>query len=141
MRRTHNINLNLILIHPDFVDHLLMRTANMSQTSTKLPTPPVNGGPQTSGQKSESARLRPNIADCYFAQHAQKSPLDPATFFDKMMTDYTSFEGDPVGKWIANKSPLYKSYNAYINYVVQHGQLDQKKQAKQFQNALSPLIF
>jgi hypothetical protein len=54
-----------------------------------------------------------------------------------MMSDYASFEGDPVAQWILNKSPLYKSYKAYINYVVQNGQPAQKQQAKQFQNVFT----
>ena len=63
--------------------------------------------------------------------------MDPASFIDRIMTDYATHERDVVGEWVDDMSPLYKSYRACLNHGVKNGTPRKAAEAKQYQGVLS----
>ena len=68
------------------------------------------------------------------------SSLDPASFIDRIMTDYADYQGDPVGEWLQNMSPLYKLYKACLKYVVDHGPPEKRTEAARY-TGVSSVVF
>ena len=88
-------------------------------------------------QQAGLPHFRTAFAEFYYKRHFESGPLDPASFIDQVMTDYAHYDGDVVGDWLINMSPLYKLYKACIKYVVDHGPPQRKNEAQQHQRARS----
>ena len=99
------------------------------QTTPLLPVPPTS----KTGEKKDAARLRLECVKFYYVHHFANGPFDPASFIDRIMTDYADYEQDVVGDWVANMSPLYKLYKACIKYVIEHGSLEISEEARRYQ--------
>lgn len=103
-----------------------------SPLSVVLPPPPIeNNTPK------EIARIHRLIAEYYWRRHFENNSVDPASFIDRMMTDYANHESDVVGDWVQNMSPLYKSYRACLKYGIDNGTPRKKNEAKQYQGVFS----
>jgi hypothetical protein len=105
-------------------------TVSPLENVEELPIPP------TDSTDKEEAQIRTAFVKYYYQRHFEAGPLDPARFLDQVMTDYATYQGDVVGKWIDNMSPLYKAYRAGIQYVIQYGSLEKKGEAAQYQGVL-----
>ena len=88
-------------------------------------------------QQAGFPHFRTAFAEFYYKRHSESGPLDPGSFIDQVMTDYALYEGDIVGDWLTNMSPLYKLYKACIKYVVDHGPPERKNEAQQYQRVRS----
>lgn len=99
----------------------------------ELPVPPTSGT-----SKKEAARIRLECAKFYYTEYFQNGPLDPVSFIDRIMTDYSTYEPDVLGDWISNMSPLYKLHKAFINYVIQHGSTERIREGRQYENVIHP---
>ena len=62
--------------------------------------------------------------------------MDPASFIDRIMTDYTNYETDVVGEWLENMSPPYKLYKACLQYGVSNGTPAKAIEARQYQGVI-----
>lgn len=99
--------------------------------SLLLPIPPTSND-----SRQQEATVRTGIAKYYWPRHFECNPVDPASFIDRIMTDYANYERDVVGEWVVNMSPLYKSYRACLNYGVKNGTPRKAAEAKQYQGVL-----
>jgi len=98
-----------------------------------LPVPPTSGT-----SKKEAARIRLECAKFYYTEHFQNGPLDPASFIDRIMTDYSTYELDVLSDWITNMSPLYKLYKTFIKYVIEYGSTERIQEGRQYENVIHP---
>jgi hypothetical protein len=73
------------------------------------------------------------IAKYYWPCHFEHNPVDPASFIDRIMTDYANHKRDVVGEWVENMSPLYRAYKACLNFGVKNGTPRKAVEAKQYQ--------
>ena len=80
------------------------------------------------------------FVEYYWPRHFERNPVDPATFIDRIMTDYAHYEPDVVGEWLRNKSPLITLYKACLGYGTKHGTPGKALEAKGFQNVTIPLF-
>jgi hypothetical protein len=101
-----------------------------------LPPPPSE-----KNTPKQIAQVHQALAPYYWRHHFERNPCDPASFIDRIMTDYAQHEGDPVGEWVENMSPLYRAYRACLNYGAKGGTPAKSLEAKRYQkvkgNALS----
>jgi len=87
-----------------------------------------------------SEALLPDLADrnsCvlfYCENHFKYGPCDPASFINRLMTDFAT-QGTIVDDWIINMSPLYKSYRACIAHLMKHYP-EKRAEAQVFQGVL-----
>jgi hypothetical protein len=93
-----------------------------------LPPPPCERN--TPKQISQIHQL---LAPYYWRLHFEENPCDPASFLDRIMTDFAVHENDPVGEWIVNMSPLYKAYRACLKYGADNGTPRKALEAKRYQ--------
>ena len=102
-----------------------------------LPPPPCERN-----TPREISQVHRKFAQHYWPRHFESSPCDPASFFDRIMTDYAPVDGDPVGEWLVNMSPIYKVYKACLKYGVENGTPKKSLEAKRYQgvppNPLQP---
>ena len=104
-------------------------------STIQLPPPPVS----TDNRQQEVAK-RTGIVEYYWPRYFEQNPLDPAKFFDRIMTDYAYHDTDIVGSWIEDMTSLYKLHKACLTYGAKHGTLQKSVEAKQFQIVLSFIL-
>jgi hypothetical protein len=109
--------------------------ATVAIFNSRLPIPP---NPDASPK--EASRINRALAEYYWLRHFEKAEVDPASFFDRVMTDYADYEPDVVGEWLENMSVLYKLYKVCLNYGVSYGTPTKAAQAKSFQGVRPPLF-
>jgi hypothetical protein len=93
-----------------------------------LPTPPT-----LRESPKEAAAVNRAFWDYYWPRHFEKGPVDPASFIDRVMTDYADHETNVVGKWVEDMSRLYKIYRACLNYGAARGTPNKAAEAKSYQ--------
>ena len=93
-----------------------------------LPPPPCERN-----TPREISQVHQAFAQYYWPRHFESSQCDPASFFDRIMTDYARVDGDPVGEWLVNMSPIYKVYKACLKYGVENGTPKKALEAKRYQ--------
>ena len=114
--------------------------------SQSLPTPPTSPPPGVLPSKlpplpspgetrKEAADINRAFFDYYWPRHFAHAPADPATFIDRVLTDYASHERDIVGEWLEKESRarLYIIYKACLNYVAIRGTPAKADEAKSYQ--------
>ena len=97
-------------------------------TPLQLPIPPTKDC-----SKQEAAQRRQILAQYYWPLHFQKGPVDPASFLDRVMTDYAYYDQSMVLQWTENPSPVYTLYKACLAYAIQHG----RKEGEAYQQVLT----
>jgi homoserine dehydrogenase len=102
-------------------------TFSPTSSTLQLPPPPVS----TDSRQQEVAK-RIGMVEYYWPRHFEKNPVDPAAFFDRVMTDYAYHDTNIVGVWIDDKNTLYKLYKACLEYGCRHGTPNKSLQAKQY---------
>ena len=93
-----------------------------------LPTPP-----SANDSRQEAARINREFAEYYWPRHFEHSSVDPASFIDRIMTDYANYESDVVGEWVENMSPIYVLYRACLKFGVERGTPGKAIEAKRYQ--------
>jgi len=110
--------------------------------SVMLPTPPHSSNspnpnlpipPASTNSPKQKAQVNRAFAEYYWPLHFERNPVDPATFIDKLMTDYANYEPDVVGEWIKSMSPVYILYRACIHYGYMNGSPTKVEEIKPFQ--------
>lgn len=103
--------------------------------NSRLPSPPdPNAAPK------DAARINRVLAEYYWPRHFERGEVDPASFLDRVMSDYAHYEPDVVGNWLENMSVLYKLYKVCLNYGASYGTPAKAAQAKKFQGVRPPLL-
>lgn len=97
----------------------------------RLPMPPTE-----TNTTRENVILRTRFAEYYWPRHFETNPVDPATFIDRVMTDYANYERDVVGEWLRSKTDLYKLYKACIQYGVKNGTRAKALEAGTYQKVI-----
>lgn len=85
-------------------------------------------------ETNTNTTLRMRFVEYYWLRHFERNPVDPATFIDRIMTNYAHFKPDVVGEWLRNMSPLMTLYKACLGYGTKHGTPGKAIEAKGFQN-------
>jgi hypothetical protein len=93
-----------------------------------LPTPPT-----LRETLKEAAAVNRAFWDYYWPRHFERGPVDPASFIDRVMTDYADHETNVVGEWVENMSRLYKIYRACLKYGAERGTPNKAAEAKSHQ--------
>jgi hypothetical protein len=109
-------------------------------------TPPPNAPnlpalPSPTDSREEEARICKRIAQHYWVSHFEVEPVDPASFIDRLMTDYVEYEGDVVGEWLENMRTPYKLYRVCLNYGAASGTPAKALEAKRYQKVHSLFKF
>jgi hypothetical protein len=115
----------------------------MSQSLPTPPTSPPPGAlpsnlpplPSPGETRKEAAGINRAFFDYYWPRHFVHAPADPATFIDRVLTDY-SHERDIVGEWLEEPSRLYIIYRACLNYVAIRGTRAKAEEAKSYQTVV-----
>jgi hypothetical protein len=94
-----------------------------------LPEPPSND------ETLPQAQIRQLFAQYYWKHHFESSSVDPVSFLDRILTDYSNYDSDIVGQWLNNNMQyVYKAYRACLAYGIKNGTVDKARDAKQFQS-------
>jgi hypothetical protein len=101
-------------------------------SSKSLPIPP--SPTETPQQKAITTRL---FAEYYWPRHFETGAVDPASFIDRIMTDYANYEDDVVGRLLEDMSPVYKLYKECLQYGVTRGTPSKAIEARSYQRVLS----
>ena len=109
--------------------NLLCRFLDLFPETTTMQNSP-NTGTASGGMKLPPPVGNDFLAAYYWRHHFETGPVEPSPFIHRMMTDYADQE--VVGQWIKNMSPLYKLYNACINYGLNHGSPNKSIEARKF---------
>jgi hypothetical protein len=96
--------------------------------------PPLPTGRET---PKEAATINRAFWNYYWPRHFESGPADPATFIDRVLTDYASHERDIVGEWLEDMSRLYKIYKACIKYGADRGTPAKAEEAKGYQGVIT----
>jgi hypothetical protein len=106
-----------------------------------LPNPIIEG----ICDKKEVSRITLEFAKYYWPRHFERVAVDPASFLDKIFTDYAEYSVDVLGQWLsldldASKlSTVYRLYKACLNYGVKAGSPLKAAEAERFQGVLARL--
>jgi hypothetical protein len=120
----------------------------MSAPLTPTPSPPdylsalPNPLIEDIADKKEVARLTLEFAKYYWPRHFERGAVDPASFLDRIFTDYAEYPKDVLGRWLSldlegsKLSTAYRLYKACLNYGVKAGSLRKADEAKGYQGVL-----
>jgi hypothetical protein len=113
-------------------------TPPATPTSSPEGTPPPDNRnlpilPSPTATRKEESRLCKIIAEYYWIPHFEFNSADPASFIDKLMTDYADDENDVVGEWLEDMKMPYKLYRVCLNYGAARGSPEKALEAKTFQ--------
>jgi hypothetical protein len=103
-------------------------------SASTLPTPILSSSILT--PKDASAR-RTAFARYYWPRHFESSPADPASFLDRVLTEYADHPVDMVGDWVENMSAFYKMYKACLLHGISAGTPPKAEEAKQYQGVIT----
>jgi hypothetical protein len=111
-------------------------TSSYIGAASSLPPPPSEHN-----TPKKISQVHRAFAQYYWPRHFEKATCDPASFIDRVLTDYTDHETDPVGDWINNISPIYKAYRACLKYGAENGTPVKAQEARKYQGVFSNLRF
>ena len=100
----------------------------ISRLSIALPEPPFKRD-----SKEQISNKCAVLAEYYWPRHFERNTVDPASFIDRLMTDYATYESDVVNTWIDDMSLVYRIYKVCLNYGRKKGTPLKAQQAKSYQ--------
>ena len=110
-------------------------TTHADQDVTSLPPYNPESFSPNEARKQEAA-MNLAFAKYYWPRHFERGPVDPASFLDRLFTDYTDHERDIIGDWTQNMSPVYKIYKVCLQYGRKNGTPAKAADAKKYQGVL-----
>jgi hypothetical protein len=108
----------------------------ISSVPPNLPTPPSKSDspPQVSSKCNA-------LAEYYWQRHFEQNSVDPASFIERLMTDYAEYKcneyEDIVSQWVDDMSLVYRIYKNCLNYGCHKGTRLKADQAKSYQGVES----
>lgn len=96
-----------------------------------LPVPP-----RANYSRQESAKCRQALAEYYWVRHFETGLIDPASFIDRLMTDYARYDSGLVDEWLEDMSTPYQIYRTCLQHGVKYGRPDKAALAKSFQGVI-----
>lgn len=114
-----------------------------SNQTFELPNPIIEG----LSDKKQISRITQAFAQYYWRSHFESNPVDPATFLDRVFTDYADYEPDVLGQWLSldldapKMSSLYRLYKTCLNYGVNSGTRAKAAEAKRYQGVCSQVKY
>ena len=107
------------------------RASGLAYEGVSLPTPPSSRS--TRGELTSASQA---FARYYWPRHFETNPADPASFIDRVMTDYAHYEGDVLGEWLDDMSTVYRIYKCCLQYGISHGTPAKAAEAKGYQGVV-----
>ena len=128
----------LLAIFINIMSALLTPPSSLPNYISALPNPIIEG----ICSKKEVSRITLEFAKYYWPRHFERGAVDPASFLDRIFTDYAEYSLDVLGQWLsldldASKlATVYRLYKACINYGVKAGSPLKAVEAEKFQGVL-----
>jgi hypothetical protein len=98
-----------------------------------LPIPP-----SPTNSRQEAALINRGFCEYYWPRHFETGPVDPASFLDRILTDYSDYEGqDVIGAWLEDWNVPYKLYRSCLQYGATRGSPSKAVEVRAYQGVTS----
>ena len=101
------------------------------------PVPPFNPAlpkpPQRTDTRQQEAAVTSAFSKYYWPRYFEQSPVDPASFFERLFADYANHEQDLIGDWTEDMSPVYRIYKVCLQYGTKNGTPAKAAEARNYQ--------